>query len=220
MKCFNQNFVRLAGLFFAIILFGAAQAETVDGFREGVDYKLLAKPQLTVDKGKVEVREFFWYGCPHCYSFEPVQVEWLKTIPKDVMFVRTPTVFRKSWANHARAYFAEEVLGITEKVHPELFDAYHKDGRRLDSEEALTSFFVEQGVKESDFRKAFNGFFVDMKLRDAMSKPAKYGITGVPAVVVNGKYRITGSMAGSYTRMTKIIDYLIEKERGSLTAKK
>ncbi|RLA21628.1 MAG: thiol:disulfide interchange protein DsbA/DsbL, partial [Gammaproteobacteria bacterium] len=182
-------------------------------FQEGQDYKLLSKPQSTIDKDKVEVREFFWYGCPHCYHFEPTLAAWLKKLPSDVAFVRTPAVFRESWKAHAKAYFAAETLGVTDKIHADLFDAYHQKGKKTDTEEALAAFFVERGVDEKEFHKTFNGFFVDMKLRDAMAKPAKYGITGVPAVVVNGKYRVTGSMAKGYPRMIEIIDFLIEKER-------
>jgi thiol:disulfide interchange protein DsbA len=196
----------LAGLSFSLVT-------NAEGFQEGLDYKLLSKSQSTVDKSKVEVREFFWYGCPHCYHFEPTLAEWLKTVPSDVAFVRTPAVFRASWKAHAQAYFTEEVLGVTDKIHTDLFDAYHQKGKKTDTEDTLATFFAERGVDEKEFRKTFNGFFVDMKLRDAMSKPAKYGITGVPAVVINGKYRVTGSMAKSYPRMMKIIDYLIEKER-------
>ncbi len=199
----------LVGLSFSLIT-------NAEGFQEGVDYKLLSKPQSTVDKSKVEVREFFWYGCPHCYHFEPTLAEWLKTVPSDVSFVRTPAVFRDSWREHAKAYFTAKSLGVTDKIHADLFDAYHRKGKKTDTEEALEAFFVERGVDKKDFRdkaSGFNGFSVDMKLRNAMSKPAKYGITGVPAVVVNGKYRVTGSMAKSYPRMMEIVDYLIKKER-------
>lgn len=214
-----RRVVKYIGLM-VVLLAATSLSLTVQAerFQEGVDYKLLSKPQRTVDKTKVEVREFFWYGCPHCYHFEPTLDSWVKTVPDDVAFVRTPAVFRDSWRAHAKAYLTAETLGVTDKIHADLFDAYHRKGKRTDTEAELETFFAERGVDVKDFRdkaSGFNGFAVDMKLRDAMAKPAKYGITGVPAIVVNGKYRVTGSMAKSYPRMMEIIDYLIEKERQS-----
>jgi thiol:disulfide interchange protein DsbA len=212
MKLFTKKIALLGALLLSVSLPITVQAEA---FKAGVDYKLLSRVQGTVDKQKIEVREFFWYGCPHCFHFEPTLETWLKTLPSDVAFVRTPAIFRKSWEAHAKAYFTAELLGVTDKIHSDLFDAYHKQGKKTDTEAALVAFFAERGVDEEAFKKKFNGFFVDMKMRSAKAKPAKYGITGVPAVVVNGKYRVTGSMAKSYPRMVEIIDYLIEKERAS-----
>lgn len=191
----------------------AVFAETAQTFKEGVHYKRLAKPQPTIDKSLVEVREFFWYGCPHCYHFEPTLADWLKTKPDQVAFVRTPTVFRKSWEAHAKAFFTAEALGVTDKIHADLFDSYHQKGKKLDNEADLAAFFSERGVDAEKFRKTFSGFFVDMKMRDTKAKPIKYGVTGVPAVVVNGKYLVTGSMAGSYPKMIQVMEYLVEKEK-------
>jgi len=176
-------------------------------------YEAVSPPQPTTNPAKIEVIEFFWYGCPHCYSFEPLLTAWLKTKPENVEFIRIPAVFSEQWGKHAKAYFTAEALGVVDKVHGDLFDGV-QEKKELETEDQLAKFFALHGVKEADFREAYNSFMVDSKMRQAPALAAKYGITGVPAIIVNGKYRTNGTLAGSQEKMIDVINTLIKKEGG------
>ncbi len=176
------------------------------------EYVVLDPPRPTDSPGKVEVIEFFWYGCPHCYRFDPYVAAWLKTKPDNVVFKRQPVVFGKRWAPHARAYFAAEVLGVVDKIHQDFFDAMHVKKNPLNTEEELADFFAAHGVDKETFKKAYNSFAVDMKMRQANEIAGSYGIDGVPAIAVNGKYKVTGTTAKNYDNMIKVMQQLAEKE--------
>lgn len=197
---------------FLISLSGILQAEE----QSSTGYETLTPAQPTANPAKIEVIEFFWYGCPHCYSFEPSLSSWLKTKPANVEFIRIPAVFNDEWGNHAKAYFTAEALGVVDKVHSELFDqvqqAKQNNKHALETEEELAKFFAAHGVKETDFQEAYKSFMVDSKMRQAPAIAAKYGITGVPAIIVNGKYRTNGTLAGSQEKMIDVINALIKKE--------
>lgn len=196
-------------LFLAMgLVTGPARAET---YKEGVEYLRVAE-QPTESADKVEVLEFFWYGCPHCYQFEPILEVWKKTVPAHVEFIRVPAVFRPEWKVHARTYYALQAMGLGEKFHSAIFDAIHKDKNDLYSEAAMTKFLVSRGVNKDDFKAAYDSFSIDGQLRKAIQKVQGYGIKGVPAIGVNGKYLVSGSSAGSYENMLRIVDYLIKKE--------
>jgi len=194
---------------FSTVAFGAAKPEE---FKQGVDYELVNPPQPTVDPSKVEVMEFFWYGCPHCYHFEPDLNAWLKKKPDNVVFIRQPAIFNARWAAHAKAFYTAEVLGVLDKVHADLYDAIQNKKQALESEADLAKFFADHGVAEADFRKAYKSFAVDTKMRQAETMAARYGVTGTPNVIVNGKYRIAPQQAKSFPRMIAIMNVLIEKE--------
>lgn len=179
---------------------------------ESVGYETLSPAQPTHDPAKIEVIEFFWYGCPHCYSFEPMLEKWVKSLPKNVEFIRQPAVFSDLWGKHARAYFTAEALGVVDKVHADFFDAIQNKKQHLETEDQLAKFFVEHGVKENEFHDAYNSFLVDSKMRQAASTAGRYGVTGVPAIIVNGKYKTTGPLAGSQEKMIEVINQLIEQE--------
>jgi len=176
------------------------------------EYETLTPPQPTQDASKIEVIEFFWYGCPHCYAFEPLVRDWLKTLPAHVQFIRQPAIFSEVWGKHAKAFFTAEALGILDKVHDALFDAIQNQHRKLLTEEDLGKFFAEHGVKEEDFRNAYRSFLVDTRMRQAEGMAARYGVTGVPALVVNGKYKINTTLAKTHENMLKIADRLIQQE--------
>lgn len=175
-------------------------------------YETISPPQPTQNPDKVEVIEFFWYGCPHCYHLEPDMVKWLKTKPKNVEFIRQPAVFSKVWGDHAKAYFTAEALGVVEKVHADFFDAIQNKQQALQTEDDLAKFFVAHGVEEKAFHDAYNSFLVDTKLRQANTMAARYGITGVPALIINGKYKTTGALAKSQANMINVMNQLIQKE--------
>jgi thiol:disulfide interchange protein DsbA len=178
-------------------------------------YETISPPQPTANPDKVEVIEFFWYGCPHCLEFEPTLKAWLKTKPENVEFIRIPAVFSEKWGRHAKAYYVAEALGVVDKVHEDFFNAIQVKNAELETEDQLAKFFTEHGVKESDFHDAFNSFMIDAKMRQAPQIAGKYGITGVPAIIVNGKYKTNGSLAGGHDKMITVINELIKKESGS-----
>lgn len=181
---------------------------------ENTHYELVTPPQPTSTGNKIEVVEQFWYGCPHCYQFEPYVQKWLKTKPANVEFVRVPGIFRPEWALLGRAYYTEEALGVFDKTHDALFAAVHELKRKLETEDQLAAFFAENGVKDDDFRKAFRSFAVESKVRRAQEMSQRYGAKGVPTVIVNGKYRVGASMPGvqTHANVFKVVDYLIQKE--------
>lgn len=180
-------------------------------------YETLSVPQPTQNPDKVEVIEFFWYGCPHCYAFEPLLTNWKKTLPANVEFIHKPAFFNELYKKHAKVYYTAEALGVVDKVHADLFDAIQqglKNGNKdiMTTEDELVKFFAAHGVTAADFRNAYNSFLVDSKMRLGQEEGPRYGINGVPAMVVNGKYLVTGSTADSHEKMLAVIDQLIKQE--------
>ncbi len=181
---------------------------------ESLGYETITPAQPTHDPAKIEVIEFFWYGCPHCYDFEPLLNKWKETIPKNVEFIREPAAFNETWTKHAKAYYTAEALGVVDKIHADFFDAVQNKGEELQTEDQLAKFFVAHGVKEADFHEAYNSFPVDAKIRQAPAMAARYGITGVPAIIINGKYKTNGKIAGSHEKMIEVMNQLIQQESG------
>jgi thiol:disulfide interchange protein DsbA len=189
------------------LLINAAHAE----YTTSVEYVELFQP-VPVDTGdKIEVRELFWYRCPHCYSLEPTLNKWLAHLPPNVQFVRMPAVLRDSWALLARAYYAFDALGVADAMHPVVFDAIHKQGRKLDNVDAIADLAAEHGIDRDAFIKAFNSFAVDTKVKRAEILGRRYEADGVPTIIVDGRYRTTSSMAGGHEQLMKVVDYLIKK---------
>jgi len=199
---------RLLVLLFLLVNSTVLQAAD---YAEGVEYKELP-PQPTDTGDKIEVLEFFWYGCPHCYTFEPYIKAWKKTKPTNVEFVRVPAIFRPDWEIQARTYYALSNMGVIEDLHEKIFAAIHTDKKRLDKKATLTDFVVKNGVDRKKFEEEYNSFSVDTMVRKAKKKQTAYKIQGVPAIVVNGKYLSSGSMSGSYDNLVKILDFLVAKE--------
>ena len=193
---------------------GFAASQMLDqaaNFKEGVHYTKIA--QQPTDAGdNVEVLEFFWYGCPHCYSFEPYLSAWEKSKAKNVTFTRVPAVFRPEWEVQARSYYALSNMGKVEEIHNAIFTAMHKDKKRLEKKAALVNFIVKHGVDRETFLKEYDSFAVNRMVQKAKKKQKAFQIQGVPAVIINGKYMTSGKMAGSYDNMVKIIDHLADKE--------
>jgi len=182
-------------------------------------YDILDEPQpTTTDQSKIEVLEIFSYMCPHCFHFNNYLQEWLKTKPEDVEFVHLPVVYRDSWNATAKAYFAAKGLGVLDKVHNPIFSAIHKEKKPLNSERTLARFFIEHGgVEKEAFSEFYNSFSVDSQIRTANATASKYGVKGVPAIIVNGKYRLSTEKSGGYKQMMKIVDYLVAEERKLMT---
>jgi len=200
------RFLPLLGLF--LLPGGTALAQ----YDEGTQYKRLAAPVPTVDASKVEVVELFWYGCPHCYRLEPDVKKWLKNKLANVVFVRVPAVFRPLWGFHAKVYYTAEVLGVLDQVHPAMFEAMHVQRRKMNTVDEVKALFGQYGVTSEKFDNAFNSFAVDAKVRRATDLTRRYGLEGVPALVINGKYVTDGVMAHGNNGMLQVTDYLISKE--------
>jgi thiol:disulfide interchange protein DsbA len=193
----------------------AAQTWAVE---EGIDYTELAKPQATESGDKIEVLEVFMYSCPHCYHLEPTIDKWLASKPENVEFRRMPAIFGPKVVPHARAFFAVEQMGAGEQFHLPLFRALHEQKKQIYDEDALVAFAEAQGIDGAEFRKTYNSFFVNMQVRRAQEMGKRYGVDGVPNVIVNGKYRTSPSQTGSREKMVQAIDYLIGVESGKAAA--
>lgn len=199
----------LALIMMAVFL-STASARNYD---EGIEYQRLKEPVPTqVGPGKIEVVELFWYGCPHCFRLEPNLNKWLKTKPKNVEFIRIPAVFNKIWALHAKVYYTAKFLGIIGKFHEAFFEAIHLKKEPMNTVAEVKKFFIQQGVSAKKFDSVFNSFGVDAKVRRAREMSREYGISGVPTLVVDGKYRTDGPMAGGHKGMIEVLNYLIKKE--------
>ncbi|MGD8559065.1 MAG: thiol:disulfide interchange protein DsbA/DsbL [Gammaproteobacteria bacterium] len=181
-------------------------------YKEKIHYERVLPAQPTTTDDKVEVVEMFWYGCPHCNALEPYVKRWEKKMPAEAKFVRMPAIFRPMWELHARAYYTAEILGVLDKTHSAMFAAIHQQKRRLDTQEALQKFFAEHGVSKEDFDRVFRSFAVEAKIRRAKDMSQRYGIQGVPALVVNGKYRTGAKLAGGNANIFRVVNFLVAKE--------
>lgn len=192
------------------------------GSEEGKHYMALPFPAAVETGDQIEVREFFWYGCPHCYVLEPALTKWVKKMPANAQFVRTPGTAPR-WMIHAQAYYAFESLGALEKLHGAFFKAVQEQPAAYNDEKAIAGFATKQGVDRKKFDETFNSFGVRLKLEKAKQLNQDLNISSVPAIVVDGKYLTTAAMAGGEEQMLKLLDDLIgkaAKERKKKPAKK
>ena len=206
----TRHLTRLFALALLVPLAAPAAARTLE---ESYEEVRPAQPTQTV--GKIEVLEFFWYGCPHCYAFEPLLEKWLASKPADVEFVRVPGVLNENWLAHARAFYVEQKLDVLHKIHQPLFEALHKEKKLIYTEEALREFFESLGVDGEQFTKAYDSAETTTRIKQALLLARNYQIDGVPTVIVNGKYRTSAAMAGSYEGLIQVIDALVARERGA-----
>ena len=154
-------------------------------------YVELKPPQPTEAGGKIEVVEFFWYGCIHCYNLEPALEGWLKKLPPDAQFRRVPAVFNPRWEHDARIFYAFEALGLLDKLHRPFFDAIHQDRLRTDDPRALAQWLQKQGVDAQKFTDVMKSFSVHSKTQRAKLMTAGYKIDGTPAIAVDGRYTVS-----------------------------
>ena len=184
--------------------------------KPGVNYGELKPAQPVESAGKVEVLEFFWYGCPHCYTLEPALENWAKKLPPDTDFKRIPAVLSGSWEPHARFYYAFEALGVLEKLHRPFFDAIHRDRLRLDSVEAVNQWLAKNGVDAKKFADATRSFGVTSKVKRAAQLSAAYRVDGVPMLAVQGRYTVSTEQGGSQQGMLDITSFLVGQSRKDL----
>lgn len=214
------SLVRLACLS-GLLLAGTTWAQSsspvmAERFVEGTHYKVLPIAVDTRDDDTIEVVELFSYACIHCNNFEPYISAWTEQKADDVSFQPVPAVFNKDWELLAQAFYTAETLDVTHKVHQRIFDGIHQRREDLRQPDNLAPLFEElAGVSRSDFDAAYNSFSVRSRVQQAKALVRAYRASGVPAMVVNGKYMTDGTMAGGNQAMLQVVDFLVNKERST-----
>lgn len=191
-------------------LFLAARVALADApFREGTDYERIASAQPTDTRpGRVEVVEFFQYGCGGCFRFEPYVERWVETKPEGVDLVLVPVIWNALGELHARAFYTAEVLGVLDKTHALFFRSVHVDGNHLETVDAIRKLFASFGVSAQAFDSAFESFAVNAKVARSKELARRFNVRETPTVVVNGQYVTRAALAGSYDRWLEIVDEL------------
>lgn len=184
----------------------AVQAQSQQG------YKLVSPPVNTRSSDKVEVLEYFWFGCPHCFAFEPSINKWVKEKPDYVDFVREAPPLNPGWEPHSRAFYAAEIMGVSDQFVDPMFDGIHVERRSLRHPDKIAKFAGELGIDEEKFRKTMDSFAVNTRMKQAMQMAQASRITGVPSVVINGKYLTGGSLAGSHDGIIRVINERVAEE--------
>lgn len=183
----------------------------------GNEYNATTERINTDDPAKIEIIELFWYGCPHCHQLEPQLQAWANKLPDDVVFKRVPGLppTNTAWAPMAKTYYAMEALGVLDKLHIKLFEAIHKKRGLNPTDEAAAINWVtaESGLDKKKVQSAFNSFTSNAQLNRAVQIFRASGATGVPALIIDGKYVTSISMAGGYSKILDVADFLIAKAR-------
>jgi len=190
-------------------------------YKLNLHYSRISPSQETASKdGRIEVVEMFFYACPHCYKLEPTIEKWVSKLAGDIDFVRVPAIIGPTWAEQAKAFYIAEELGMADSVRKKLFESIHKDGKQYYNEYTLMTFFTEQGVDAERFLKLYESPEIMEKASEARVKTVRYGIRGVPAIIVNGKYYTATYYVRDHDEMLNVVDFLIEKERKEMLAAK
>lgn len=177
------------------------------------DYVTARRPVVPdVAPGKVEVVEYFWYGCNHCYNFEPYLENWLEKAPPNVVFRRVPAMLGQRWLIHGKAYFISQALDKLDTLHAAKFKAIHEERKSLRNEKSLRAFYIAHGVAPGDFDRIYNSEELNQQVEKAVLKAKRLGINSVPIIVVNGKYLVSARTAGSLERILDVVNQLIRKE--------
>ncbi|PIE47621.1 MAG: disulfide bond formation protein DsbA [Gammaproteobacteria bacterium] len=190
----------------------STQANATD-FVEGKDYTVLKNPDQINNSGDtIIVREFFWYGCPHCYHLESHMDKWAKNKPNDVAFFLTPAALNPVWETSARGFYAAQLMGYQGKTHHKLFNAVMEKGQKNlagTNKGALINWYTNQGLDKEKFNNLYDSFAVNTKIARSNTAAKRYGVTGTPAVIVHGKYMVQGSDE----KVPQVVNYLVDKVR-------
>ena len=198
----------------AVLLALGASASATEGWEEGVHYFRLAEPQAVEDSDRIEVKEYFWYGCGHCYHFEPLVKVWKETLPEDVAFVQTPAVWNRMMQLHAHLFYAAEALGVLSVLHDPFFHALQEERNPLTDPAEIVKRFKDAGAPEAEIMATIESPAVTEKVRAAAMAMQAAELQGVPGLVVAGKFRVGAAEAGSQEAMLEITNFLIAQERG------
>ena len=208
----KRTLILVAALGLAISFSGLSSAQSPK-IEEGFDYRILPVAQPVESKGKVEVIEFFWYGCPHCYDFEPELNAWLKRQAKDVTFRKVPVAFRDDFMPHSQLFYALESMGKGEAMNDKVMYAMHKENKRLMTENEIADWIASQGIDRNTFLATYRSFAVISKARAARQMADAYRIDGVPTIVMQGRYVTSPSIAGTKAKAIAVMEHLEQKIR-------
>ena len=206
MNTYTKGLLLTVALFISTAAFAAVEP--------GKDFRVL-NPSQPTSSNKIEVLEFFYYGCSHCFDLHPPLTTWEKTIPQDVELILVPTIFRESWEIMARTFYALESMGQLQKLHDPLFRAMHVDNVLLNDEAQVGDFVAKNGVDKTKFSAAYNSFSVQSKTARAKQMIRAYGISGTPTIVVDGKYLITGLRSADTLRVLNEVIVMARKARSA-----
>lgn len=169
--------------------------------------------QKQTESDKVVIYEFFWYGCPHCYSLEPTINDIESNLDKDTILIKVPVALRDSWELHAKAYYALQQMKLDDNLHEKVFAEIHVNSNRLDTKEKLANFIREEGYDADKFLKILDSFGTEIRIKKASRLANQYQIKSVPTLVINGKYKTSGSHVSSYQELYDVVQLLVDKER-------
>ena len=201
---------RIKALLVLVLSFSAMLAIALPAaYMDDVHYKTNIERLAVSNDKSIEVLELFMYTCPHCYHLEPEVDDWKSSMDDNVNFVQVPAVFSPRQVPFARAFYAAEALGYSEKLHSLFFEAIHEDGIALSTETQILDYVASQGIKRQNFEKMMKSFTVKTKVKKAAAITKKSGITGVPAFVINGQYHTSVPMAGGVEELFSVVDFLI-----------
>jgi len=197
-----------------LLFFSCTQAEE---YVEGRHYQILDNPTVTRNPSKVEVVEVFWFGCNHCYSLESYIQPWKRNLPNDVDFWKSHITWNAQAETHARLFYSAKALGIEEKAIPAAFTAIWREGRNLLGNSEVEYFFKGFGIEKERYLSVSNSFGVNNAVKQANNRMRQWAVTGVPTIIVNGKYKVSGTREIGTSKLLDVVDFLIEKERRFLT---
>ena len=169
--------------------------------------------QKQTESDKIVIYEFFWYGCPHCYNLEPTMDRIESNLEKDTILVKVPVALRDTWEAHAKAYYSLQQMKLDDNLHEKIFTEIHINSNRLDTKEKLTQFIEDEGYNSKRFSEIFDSFGTDLRVKKASRLANQYQITSVPTLIINGKYKTSGSLVSSYEELYDVVQLLINKER-------
>ncbi|MBX3650210.1 MAG: thiol:disulfide interchange protein DsbA/DsbL [Burkholderiales bacterium] len=190
----------------------SAPAPAQKPVRAGIDYRVIT-PQPVAEAGRIEVIDFFWYGCPHCNNLQPTLERWISRKPADVVIRRIPAILRDSWAPHARIYYTLEALGEAERLHQRVYHGYHAEELHMSKPEVMSAWAARNGIDRERWEQAYNSPEVQRRVEEAAKLTRAYQISGTPSLVVNGRYLTSGNMAESLDAIVAITDGLVQKVR-------
>ncbi len=195
------------------VAFASHASASANKFVEGKDYRVVKNPDKIAGDAII-VREFFWYGCPHCYTIEPIIKKWKATKPADVAFFSTPAAVNPVWENSARGFYTAQLMGYQDKTHDKLFNDIFRDAKVNQAlagynRKAVINWYASQGLDKEKFASTMDSFAVNTKIARSKAGAKRYQITGTPTVVVQGKYVVSAEPA----KIPAVVDFLIEKVR-------
>ena len=197
-----------------ILFFVAITSFSVVSFSaEGSQKYIQISNQKQTESDKIIIYEFFWYGCPHCYNIEPTIDQIEADLKKDTILIKVPVALRNTWEIHAKAYYTLQQMKLDDDLHEKIFSEIHVNANRLDTEEKLINFLNDEGHDAEKFSKILNSFGTEIRVKKASRLANQYQITSVPTLIINGKYRTSGSYVSSYEELYDVVQLLVDKER-------